>query len=183
MNTDALRTWGLAASAAVFASALTIAALSGCEPATRDAPVVEEPATPTMAPPADNTMTDEPVAEAASDAAPPPQTLAPLRVRPSFLVRFEQPHPLALAQEIAARGRVAEARRTAVATLNGQRNLRGLCFERFTLGGAEMVLTACAPVTNAASFEARWTRDLNAMAGVAYAEPNAVAQPEMRSGP
>lgn len=178
MNTDALRTWGLAASAAVFASALTIAALGGCEPV-REAPRVEEPASPTMASP-----DDEPVAEpSAAEGPPPPQTLAPVRARPSFVVRFEQPHPLARAQEIAARGRIAEARRAALATLNSQRNLRGLCFERFTLGGAEMVLSACEPVTNASAFETRWTRDLNAMAGVAYAEPNAVAQPEMRSAP
>lgn len=179
MNTDALRTWGLAASAAVFASALTIAALGGCEERA-STPRVEEPANPTMAPPEDG----DPVAEpAAVDGPPPPQTLAPVRARPSFVVRFEQPHPLARAQEIAARGRIAEARRAALATLNSQRNLRGLCFERFTLGGAEMVLSACEPVTNASAFETRWTRDLNAMAGVAYAEPNAVAQPEMRSAP
>ncbi len=184
METAALRTWGLVASASAFSVALTIAALGGCGQSERasEPPVAGAPsqAEPTIATPADEA---QPVAEAAAEVAPPPVRLTSPVSRPSFVVRFTAPHPLARAQDIAAAGRVAEARRAAVAALNGQRNLRGLCFDRFTLGGAETVLAACSGVSDARTFQARWTERLNAMSGVDYAEANAVAQPEMRSAP
>jgi len=180
MEVEALRTWGLAASAAALASALTIAALGGCEqPASTPAAptgVVVAPATPASATPA------EPTAEPATTDTPPAKlTSTPTRVTPTLIVRFEAPHPLARAQEIAAQGRVAEAGRAAQATIRGRGDLRGLCFDRFTLGGAEIVLKSCSTVADGAAFQRRWSTRLNAMPGVEYAEPNAIAQPDARA--
>ncbi|MET0182054.1 MAG: hypothetical protein ABW199_04120 [Caulobacterales bacterium] len=183
MEVAALRTWGLVASAAALASALTIAALGGCEDRTGMPPPPAE--TPTEAPAVMPTVTprlDEPIAQPSASETPPQPLASPrVRVRPSFIVRFEPPHPLARAQEIAAQGRMEEAVRTANAALRSRADMRGLCFERFTLGAAEIVVAACNGVTNADVFQRRWITRLNAMRGVAYAEANAIAQPEVRA--
>jgi len=185
MEVAALRTWGLAASAAALASALTIAALGGCEQptATSVAPttsVAVAPATPVPEPALATGA--EPVAEPATTETPPAKlTATPARVTPTLLVRFEAPHPLARVQEIAAQGRVAEASRAAQATIRGRGDLRGLCFDRFTLGGTEIVLKACSAVADGQAFQRRWSTRLNAMPGVDYAEPNAIAHPDRRA--
>lgn len=186
---DALRTWGLVATAAALSSALTIVALTSCDSQIATEPHSEPPpsAAATSAPV--TTAAEAPIiaepAEAVATPATAPQTLAavPARARPSFVVRFVDPHPLARAQAIAASGRVAEGRRAAIAAINGQANLRGLCFDRFTVGAAEIVLAACQPVEGPDAYRARWLRRLNAMRGVEYAEANAVAQPEVRRAP
>lgn len=190
MEVTALRTWGLAASAAALASALTIAALGGCEQPnssvsgapTAAAPtgVVLAPATPV----APTTGATPVVAEPATTDTPPAKlTAVPTRVTPTLLVRFEAPHPLARVQDIAAQGRMAEAARAAQATIRGRGDLRGLCFDRFTLGGAEIVLKACSAVADGPAFQRRWSTRLNAMPGVDYAEPNAIAHPGVRASP
>lgn len=181
MQVGALRTWGLVASAAALASALTIAALGSCEDRSAGTsappPIASGDASPTVTP-----RIDEPVAEPSAAEAPPQKlATAPVRGRPSFIVRFQDPHPLARAQQIAGEGRIEEARRAAEAGLRGRADMRGLCFERFTLGGAEIVLVSCNSVSNTDSFQRRWVGRLNAMRGVDYAEANAIARPEARA--
>jgi hypothetical protein len=93
-----------------------------------------------------------------------------------FVVRFEPPHPLAEAQALEAAGRCAEAAALARATLATRSELGGLCFDRFTLGGTEIVLGACEPPQDIELFQRAWLERLRAMDGVAYADPNATAQ-------
>jgi hypothetical protein len=92
----------------------------------------------------------------------------------AFLVRFVADHPLGRAQTLRALARTA---------LRQERNLRGLCFERFTLGGAEIVLAPCAaPAPHRLhAVQTFWMERFAEMAGVEYAEPNRIAQLENRS--
>lgn len=101
----------------------------------------------------------------------------------TFLVRFVSDHPLGRAQTLHARRKPAEAERLARAALRQERDLRGLCFERFTLGGAEIVLAPCtAPAPHRLrATQAFWMERFADMAGVEYAEPNRIAQIESRS--
>ena len=64
------------------------------------------------------------------------------------------------------------------ATLRDDASLRGLCFERFTVGGAEIVLNVCAPSPweEPAVTQRRWLEQLGLTPGVAYVERNLVAQ-------
>ena len=99
----------------------------------------------------------------------------------SFIVRFQPSHPLAQAQNLAQRGKHTDAERAARSMIGSRPDLRGLCFDRFTLGG-EYVLRACdaVPATQRAAFQRNWASRLSKMRGVEYAEPNYVAQPESR---
>lgn len=99
-----------------------------------------------------------------------------------FVVRFEPPHPLAEAQALEAAGRCAEAAALARATVATRSDLAGLCFDRFTLGGTEIVLAACEPPHNVDLFQEAWLERLRAMDGVAYADPNATAEAVECSG-
>jgi hypothetical protein len=113
----------------------------------------------------------------------PPQTAAqaPAEQAPSsasLLVRFQDPHPLARAQALEAAGRCPEAEQLARETLATRADLAGLCFERFTAGGAEIVLAACAPSSDGQAFQQGWIVRLQAMEDVEYAEANVIAQPE-----
>jgi hypothetical protein len=114
----------------------------------------------------------------------PPQTAAQApaeQARPSsasLLVRFQDPHPLAHAQALEAAGRCPEAEQLARETLATRADLAGLCFERFTAGGAEIVLAACAPTSDGQAFQQGWIVRLQAMEDVEYAEANVIAQPE-----
>jgi hypothetical protein len=95
----------------------------------------------------------------------------------SFIVRFKAPHPIARAQALDAAGRCEEAERLARETLAARADLAGLCFDRFTIGGAEIVLKSCTPLaqTDLAAFELAWVARFAAMDGVEYAEPNRLA--------
>jgi hypothetical protein len=97
----------------------------------------------------------------------------------SFIVRFQPSHPLAQAQSLAQRGKHNDAERAARSMIGSRPDLRGLCFDRFTLGG-EYVLRACdaVPAAQRAAFQRNWASRLSKMRGVEYAEPNYVAQPE-----
>jgi hypothetical protein len=101
-----------------------------------------------------------------------------------FLVRFRGNGPVARAQALAARGQVAQAERRVRAQLARQSGLRGLCFERFTVGAAEIVLRSCEAVSprQNAAVQARWLARLNAMASVEYADANVAASTERAPG-
>jgi hypothetical protein len=101
-------------------------------------------------------------------------------VRVSFIVNFRSSHDLGRAQGLQNAGRFDEAAQLVAATLRDDAALRGLCFERFTLGGAELVLNVCAPSSLEESFETqrRWLEQLEGTPGVDYVERNLVAQHE-----
>lgn len=98
-------------------------------------------------------------------------------LRVSFIVSFRPSHDLGRAQALHNAGRYDEAAQLVAATLRDDMALRGLCFERFTLGGAEIVLTVCAPSSSDESVatQRRWLEQLSAAPGVLYAERNLVA--------
>jgi hypothetical protein len=118
----------------------------------------------------------EPSNAAATSGDPARQDTQSTQAVTSFVVRFRTPHPLARAQELEAAGRCDEARRLAQETISAQAELAGLCFDRFTLGGAEIVLASCTPVAaaDAEAFQRTWVERLAAMDGVEYAEANLV---------
>jgi len=101
----------------------------------------------------------------------------------AFLVRFRGQGPIGRAQARAARGQLAAAQREIEVQLRRQQSFAGLCFDRFTVGGAETVLRTCAavPASERAAVQARWVARLRAMRAVEYVDPNAVASPG-RSG-
>jgi hypothetical protein len=121
---------------------------------------------------------------ALSFTAPAPQALAqpaqaePVRAEPlAFLVRFQGQGPIASAQRAAQRGRTAEGQRAIEQQLRRQASLSGLCFDRFTVGAAEVVLRTCTAivVSERASVQQSWLTRLQGMRGVAYVDANAVA--------
>jgi hypothetical protein len=179
MDPKLLRNWGMAFGAAAMAGAVSLAVLTG-QPQAPDhgaGPVIAAPMPSAAAAGEPTHAAPEPVAEPAA-AEPAPSS------RPAFLVHFSTTHPLGRAQALASQGRDAEARALVERTLARRGELRGLCFQRFTLGGAEIVFTSCAPLTDAQSesFSARWSRRFQTMAGVDYAEPNLVADVESGAG-
>jgi hypothetical protein len=95
-----------------------------------------------------------------------------------FVVRFKPEHALGRAQGLEAAGRCEEAERLARQTLSASTELRGLCFDRFTLGGVETVLISCAPVPSAqsAAYQRDWLARLRGMRSVEYADVNATFQ-------
>jgi hypothetical protein len=99
-----------------------------------------------------------------------------------FLVRFEPTHPMAAAAERAARGDQAGAASAARRVLRSERALAGLCFEDFTLGGAEVVLYPCEPTSpaRASSVGRQWAKHLRSVRGVAYVDQNALVKPVER---
>ena len=153
MNANALRTWGIAVSAALMTGALVIA----LQPA-----------------PSAEAQSGGPVQLAQA-----PAQAAPI----SFLVRFTGSGPIARAQRQAARGDVQEAQRQLEIQLRRQQAFRGLCFDRFTTGATEVVLRTCAAIvpSERANQEARWLAELRAMRGVAYVDVNATAT-QQRAG-
>jgi hypothetical protein len=160
MNADALRNWGIWVS-----SALILAALAIASPWRAPAPVS-----------ASSLQGDYQTAQAeASPAAP-----API----SLIVRFRGRGPIAHAQALAANGRLSEAARQVQIQLARQTAFNGLCFDRFTVGGAEIVLRSCADVApgERAALQTRWLARLNAMHAVEYADVNAAATPARAPG-
>jgi hypothetical protein len=102
----------------------------------------------------------------------------------SFIVRFRGSGPIARAQALAARGREADAARIIQAQLARQSAFSGLCFDRFTVGAAEVVIRSCSdvPASERAAFQTRWLARLNAMRAVEYADANAAAAPTRAPG-
>ena len=148
MDVNALRTWGIAVSGALMVGALALAA---------------QPS-----PPAEARQVLEPggfeIAQAPAQAAP-----------VAFLVRFQGAGPIAQAQARAARGQVQVAQRTVEAQLRRQTAFAGLCFDRFTVGGAEIVLRSCEAVAGPerAASQARWVaRRANSERAIAVMGPS-----------
>jgi hypothetical protein len=96
----------------------------------------------------------------------------------SYLVNFRPSHALGRAQALQSAGRYEEAELLVAVTLLDDASLRGLCFERFTVGGAEIVLNVCAPSPweERAVTQRQWLEQLGVTPGVAYVERNLVAQ-------
>jgi hypothetical protein len=143
MGVDALRTWGIAVSAAMMAGALAIALM----PETRAA------------------------VQAAAHLSQAETRAAPV----GFIVRFRGQGPIARAQARAGRGELGEAQRQVEIQLRRQSAFSGLCFDRFTVGGAEIVLKTCDSVaaSQRASVQQSWGARLRAMRAVEYVDVNA----------
>lgn len=156
MNVNALRTWGIAVSASLIAGALAVAAFA------RD-----------RAP-------QPPAGQGVFELAQAPTTAAPL----SFLVRFQGSGPIARAQALAVRGGATQAQVQMQAQLRRQSAFQGLCFDRFTVGAAEVVLRTCAAIvpSERAALQARWLARLRDMRAVAYADVNTTAAQERAPG-
>jgi hypothetical protein len=125
--------------------------------------------------------------EAPASAAPQTHELAqaPAREAPvGFIVRFRGDGPIARAQAQAAAGRMAQAQRQVEAQLVRQTPFSGLCFDRFTVGGAEIVLRTCEPVAAAerAYIQQMWATRLRAMRAVEYVDPNATVTQQRAPG-
>ena len=145
MNVNALRTWGIAVSAAMIAASLAIAAQPA--PAETRADMVQ-------------------LAQAAQQAEP-----------LSFLVRFRGAGPIARAQRAASQGETEAAQRQVEVQLGRQRDFAGLCFDRFTVGAAEVVLRTCEAIvpSERAAIQQEWLTRLRAMRAVEYVDANAPA--------
>ncbi|MBI1188469.1 MAG: hypothetical protein GC206_14245 [Alphaproteobacteria bacterium] len=193
-----LQRWGVIAGAGVVAAALAVSSITRpddpapapAEPVdATSSPAPATPTTPGQAPDAaaggktiaDPAASGDPgaTAQPTNAGGPPPAGAA----FPSLLVRFEPSHPMARAQTLAAAGRFDEAAESARQTIRTRRDLRGLCYDRFTNGGAEVVLRACTAVPRAqrTSFQETWARRLSGADGVEYAEPNYTLYPETKN--
>lgn len=101
-----------------------------------------------------------------------------------FIVRFRGHGPIARAQGQAARGQTAAAQRQVEVQLRRQTAFSGLCFDRFTIGGAEMVLRTCEAVaaSERQAVQQRWSARLRAMRAVEYVDVNATVTQERAPG-
>lgn len=184
------RTLGLIAAGGALALAIGVAVFGEDPrpaPAPADPPSAVAPETP--ATPADPQASPA-FGVAMADGPPqpaPPQTRAPEKTKAAapenpdleFLVRFDDRHPMSRAQALYLQGKHDEAETEARAILPLRPELKGLCFQRFTLG-AELVLSMCppAPAAQAQAASDRWVRKLRRIRGVQYVDANVVAQPE-----
>lgn len=120
-------------------------------------------------------------AEPAPEAQAQPQgafEIAQAQAEPvAFLVRFRGEGPIARSQAQAVRGQTGAAQREIEVQLRRQSAFAGLCFDRFTLGAAEVVLRTCDAIaaSERAAVQARWLQRLQAMRAVAYADANTTA--------
>jgi len=155
MNLQALRGWGVVVSGAMMAAALVVAVQPAAQPQAR-----------TQAP------------EQTFEAAQAQPHAAPI----AFLVRFQGGGPIARAQALAQRGQQDAAQRQIEVQLRRQRAFAGLCFDRFTVGAAEIVLRTCAAIvaSERESVQQRWLVRLRSMRAVAYVDANVTAS---RSAP
>lgn len=158
MDVNALRVWGIAVSGALMAAALAIA-FTARESQTPALTAMGEPA----GAPSQVMAADAPV---------------------EFIVRFRGGGPIARAQARAEQGDLQRAQREVERQLVRQRAFAGLCFERFTLGGAEIVLRACQAIAaeERASVQTRWAERLRGMRAVDYVDVNVAASPEQTPG-
>lgn len=121
----------------------------------------------------------QPAATAQGEAQ---QASRPTPAPVAFIVRFRGEGPIARAQAAAMRGRETVAQREIEAQLVRQTAFNGLCFDRFTVGAAEVVLRVCEPVAaeRRAAVEAAWLARLRAMRAVEYVDANASAAADRR---
>lgn len=154
MDVNAHRTWGIAVTGALMAVALFIALQPDSAANTQPQPAAQ-------------------IAQAVQGASP-----------VGFIVRFRGSGPIARAQAQAARGQAAQARRQVEFQLRRQSAFRGLCFDRFTVGGAEMVLRTCEPVaaSERAVVQQSWGARLRAMRAVEYVDVNATVTQQRAPG-
>jgi hypothetical protein len=154
MDVNAMRTWGIAVGGAMLVGALAIAL---------------QPDTAAVAQP-----------QAAAQIAQTETRAAPV----GFIVRFRGQGPIARAQGQAARGQLAPAQRHVELQLRRQSAFSGLCFDHFTVGGAEMVLRTCETVaaSERAAVQQRWGARLRAMRAVEYVDVNATVTQERAPG-
>lgn len=148
MNPNTLRTWGIGVSAAVMVGALVITA----QPEPIAAPLA---------------------AAGGAEFAQTENTAAPI----AFVIRFRGAGPIARAQAAAGRGQTASAQSQIETQLRRQNDFNGLCFDRFTVGGSEVVLRTCAAIvpSEREAVQQRWLERLRAMRAVEYADINATA--------
>jgi hypothetical protein len=101
-----------------------------------------------------------------------------------FIVRFRGTGPIARSQAQAARGQIAQAQRQVEIQLQRQSAFAGLCFDRFTVGGAEIVLRTCETVaaSERAAVQQRWGARLQAMRSVEYVDANATVTQQRAPG-
>lgn len=101
-----------------------------------------------------------------------------------FIVRFRGAGPIARAQADAARGHVAQAQRQVEFQLERQTSFRGLCFDRFTVGGSEIVLKTCEAVaaSERAGVQQSWGARLQGMRAVEYVDANATVTQQRAPG-
>jgi hypothetical protein len=153
MDVNALRSWGIVVGSALMAGALLLS-MPGAQQAEAQAPAE---------------------AQGVFEVAQAPAQAEPV----AFLVRFQGSGPIASAQARAQRGQTQAAQRTIETQLSRQVGLRGLCFDRFTVGAAEVVLRSCAsvPANERAAFQQRWVARLQAMRAVDYVDANATVSP------
>lgn len=154
MDVNALRMWGIAVTGALMAGALAIA----FQPDTRAEAQTQGVAQ---------------LAQAEARAAP-----------VGFIVRFRGGGPIARAQGQAASGQLAQAQDQVEAQLVRQRAFAGLCFDRFTVGGAEIVLKTCEPVaaSERVGVQQSWGARLQAMRAVEYVDANATVTQQRAPG-
>ncbi|MGD9967339.1 MAG: hypothetical protein AB7T59_12510 [Hyphomonadaceae bacterium] len=154
MDVNAMRTWGIAVSGAMLAGALAIA---------------WQPQAPAVAGPQRAAQT------AQADIEPAPV---------GFIVRFRGQGPIARAQAQAARGLTGPAQRQVELQLRRQSAFSGLCFDRFTVGGAEIVLRTCEAVaaSERSVVQQRWGARLRAMRTVEYVDVNATVTQQRAPG-
>jgi hypothetical protein len=126
----------------------------------------------------------QPETRAQAQAQPAAQMAQAQATPVSFIVRFRGSGPIARAQARAALGHTAGAQRQVEIQLQRQTAFNGLCFDRFTVGGAEMVLKTCDAVaaSERASVQQRWGARLRAMRAVEYVDVNATATEERAPG-
>lgn len=146
MDVNALRLSGIAVTGALMAAALFVAAQPLTHAEARPQTAVE-------------------VAQAETSAA-----------SIGFIVRFRGTGPIARAQALAARGQLQQAQRQVELQLQRQTAFAGLCFDRFTVGGAEIVLRTCEAVaaSERISVQRCWGARLQAMRAVEYVDANAM---------
>lgn len=154
MDVNALRTWGIAVTGALMVGALVVAFQPQTHAEAQTQGIAE-------------------LAQAQTSAAP-----------VGFIVRFRGTGPIARAQAQAARGQLAQAQRQVTAQLQRQTAFSGLCFDRFTVGGAEMVLRTCEPVaaSERSAVQQSWSTRLRAMRAVEYVDANATVTQERAPG-
>lgn len=101
-----------------------------------------------------------------------------------FIVKFRGSGPIARAQALAARGQLAPAQRQVEIQLGRQSAFAGLCFDRFTVGGAEIVLRTCEAVaaSERSAIQQSWGARLRAMRAVEYVDANATATQQRAPG-
>jgi len=154
MDVNAHRTWGIAVTGALMAGALIFAL---------------QPQTHAEAEP-----------QAVAQMAQTQTGAAPV----GFIVKFRGGGPIARAQAQAARGELAQAQRQVEVQLRRQTWLAGLCFDRFTVGGAEIVLRTCEAVAASErnAVQQSWGARLRAMRAVEYVDANATVAQQRAPG-